>query len=321
MRSFKVLVAAVLILALAGGSAAFAYGLATDFTYKPTQSNAQANELDFPQIPSNYTSHAIPGGVMIASPDSLVVTPTKDGATITATLPQNNGAVEWLATYPNGAEASDSVKVTPTADSHVVTVQALKDFTKPITLTATQKGKYTATSAARIDCVSKIVDVTGLNVTADIGQEITATFEAIFDEGTLDGALSLGSVYLSVLPEFYEAVRSRLAFSIDDQSFVTSSDKVQLSADGKYTATLGTSDYSLFISDYADLDEAHKSAVRYAWKEACKKWGNRYNAEVTVNVVNSYGEFVKNSLRKIDVLVGRVSEDEAVEPNEFNVIL
>ena len=175
----------------------------------------------------------------------------------------NNVLVDWSVEYLSGASASDIVTVTPTSNgSLTATLTCLGAFSEPLTLKATLRGNEEKTATCTIDYVKRISNVNYIAINAsDFGDDSGLGCYPVFGTGTVKGNLSLKNVTWKLESDFERAVQSYLKFPINF-TYHKEYDKL---LDEYYSYDGDTLEYSMFIENFDNYDEAHKNAIYYAW--------------------------------------------------------
>ncbi len=193
----------------------------------------------------------------------------------------NNIKVDWSIEYPSGASASDVVTVTPESDGSTrATVQCSAHFDTQITLKATLRGNTEKTATCTIDYIKRIdklnnIYICGSDFDEDSGIGCTPTFSI----GTISGNLTVSTVTYRLLDLFEDEVKSYLKFDIAFSNYIAH----DLILNNSFESTGENFNYSMFIKNFDNYDEAHKNAIYYAWNAAFKN-GN-YTKNKRSNII------------------------------------
>ncbi len=205
-----------------------------------------------------------------ATPDtaaSLNLAPPTVTVTASHNFELNNVEVDWATEYPSGANASDTVTVTPTKDgSLTATLQCRKQFEHPITLKVTLRSNPTKTATCKIDYVKRVESFTSFSLSGtDFEDSSGFSCTPIFGAGTVKGNLRVKQISYKLIDGFKTAVQNNLKFTIRFKDYTTGNfalNDTYYSYEGEPWA------YSMFIESFDTYDQAHKNAIYFAWYTA-----------------------------------------------------
>lgn len=241
-------------------------------------------------------SYAMPRGVIFMSQQKNSEYAPTGEFIVSATLENDyvNGAFDWSVTAAKPADG-----FTPEYYVQVEAISAteakviyLSPFENQLKLTATLRGTDKSDSC-QIDCV-KSVELANSAPTpcfSDFEDSYELEQEILFKKGTVAGDFFAGEMTVTLDGDFVEAVKKYLKF---DLNVITTHVEKNMTGtverpENPYIIVTSNKivDYSMFIENFNDYDEAHKEAIYYAWYQSYATLGRDNNAQISFKI--SYG--------------------------------
>ena len=206
-----------------------------------------------------------------------------------------NGAFDWSVEFVNpsaewavGKVATYYVSAEPVAgDSSRAKLRYFAPFGEQIILTATLRGTDSSDSCT-IDCLKPVTSYQVDHCYIDFDDPSSFGINKIvFGIGTITGNFEFVSGRYALDQNFISDMQSYLKFDLAiNVAGFSAADVTWCSSDGK--ADCGILEYSMFIENFDNYDEAHKQAIYYAWYTAFKPYRNSANANALIDCVFNY---------------------------------
>ena len=233
---------------------------------------------------------------------SLKLAPPTVTVTASHNFALNNVEVDWATEYPSGANASDTVTVTPTKDgSLTATLQCRKQFEHPITLKVTLRSNPTKTATCKINYIKRVDGFSNFSLCGtDFGDTSGIECTPVFGAGTAKGSLQIKQLTYRLLDGFKTAVQNNLKFEVAFKDYSVS----DIALNDKYYSYEGEIwAYSMFIENFDAYDAAHKNAIYYAWYSAYfKEYDGKSNIYFDFEMELIYSGTVIESIQETDYL-------------------
>lgn len=243
------------------------------------------------------TAYASDGRVLrtnglYAMPETMVILPGATASekrfTLTAQLSNEyiQAEYDWVADWVNpnsdwasGEDINEYIKITPTYDGSAsadVTFSGSENsefnrFGEQIKITVSVRNSVmTQPAVCTVDCLRNVTINKAERPVSDIDDELTFTAQLDFNVGTIVGDISIVKFNISLNSGYLSELSRYLKFNIEPLRKEVPEENITV----RYEAGSNNFyadcrfNYVDFISDYAEYDEAHKDAIKYAWYHA-----------------------------------------------------